>query len=128
MPGLCDRLFFIITLINSGHAYLFNKFLFVVFFSDNEYNAVKLPHSAHRKHAFLVKMKEKSKSKNQVPNKKVYLELLHQILVHRSTRSLMAGYNVNVWQYIELRVDTDPLCTSCQISAMPIICSVSSQW
>ena len=27
----------------------------------------------------------------------------------------MAGYTVNVWQDIEIRVDTYPLCTLCQI-------------
>ena len=35
----------------------------MVFFSANEQNAVTLPHSAQKKHSFLVKTKEKSKSK-----------------------------------------------------------------
>ena len=30
----------------------------------------------------------------------------------------MAGDTLNVWQYIELRIDPDPFCTSCQISSM----------
>ena len=30
----------------------------------------------------------------------------------------MAGYTVNFWQNIELRIDPDPFCTSCQISSM----------
>ena len=60
----------------------------MVLFSDNKKNAVKLPHSAHRKHAFVVKTKEESKPQTKTPEKKVSLELLHQRLGHRSTRSL----------------------------------------
>ena len=30
----------------------------------------------------------------------------------------MAGYTANVWHDIELRIDPDPFCTSCQISAI----------
>ena len=52
-----------------------------------------LPHSAQQKCASLVKMKEKSKSQKQIPKKRVYLGLLHQILEHRSTRSLLYGDN-----------------------------------
>ena len=63
-------------------------------------------------------MKENSKSNNRIPKNKVYLELLHQILGHRCTMSLMAGYTANVWQYIELRVYPDPFCTSWQISTI----------
>ena len=65
---------------------------------------------------------EKSK-KNKFPaRKKITLELLHQILGHRSTRSLLAGYTDNVWENVELRIDPDPVelriypdpfCTSC---------------
>ena len=62
-----------------------------------EENAVTLPHSAQRKHAFLVKIKNMSK-KNKLPaRKKIALELLHQRLGHISTRSLIAGYTANVW-------------------------------
>ena len=50
--------------------------------------------------------------------KKIALELLHQRLGHRSTRSLLAGDTANVWEYVGLRIDTDPFCTSCQISSM----------
>ena len=39
-------------------------------------NAVKLPHCAQRKHALLVKTKEKSKSKKIATRKKVALKLL----------------------------------------------------
>ena len=72
--------------------------------------------TAHKKHTFLVKTKEKSKSQKQIPKKKVSLEILHQILGHRFTRTLWTGGNANVWQDIELRVYPEPLCTSCQIS------------
>ena len=43
---------------------------------------------------------------------------MHQILVHISTRSLLAGDTANVWEDIELRIDPDPFCTSCQIYSM----------
>ena len=44
--------------------------------------------------------------------------MLHQRLGHRSTRSLLAGDNDNIWEDIEIRIDTYPFCTSCQISSM----------
>ena len=53
-----------------------------------------------------------------MPRKKVALELLHQILGHRSTRLLMAGDNTNFWKDIELVINPDPFFTSCQISSM----------
>ena len=57
--------------------------------------------------------------KNKFPaRKKIALELLHQRLGHRSTRSLLAGDNANVWEDVDLRIDPDPFCTSCQISSM----------
>ena len=92
-PYLCDRLFSIITLINAGHTCLFHKGLFTVYFGKEKKNAVILPHSAQRKYAFTGKIKNMSK-KNKFPaRKKIALELLHQILVHRSTISLLA------WDY-----------------------------
>ena len=45
-------------------------------------------------------------------------ELLHQRLGHRSTRSLIAGDTTNFWEDVELRIDRDPFCTSCQISSI----------
>ena len=59
-----------------------------------------------------------SKKNKLPPRKKIALELLHQRLAHRSTRSLLAGDTANVWGYVELRIDPDPFCTSCQISSM----------
>ena len=64
------------------------------------------------------KIKNMSK-KNKFPaRKKIDLELLHQRLGQRSTRSLLAGDTANVWEDVELRIDPDPFCTSCQISSM----------
>ena len=117
-PDLCNRLFSIITLINLGHTYLFHKGFCTVYLGAKEKNTVKLPHSAQRKHAFLGKIKETSK-KNKLPSRKKFaLELLHQILGHRSTKSLLAGDTANVWEDIELRIYPDPFSTSCKISSM----------
>ena len=98
----------------SSHKYKF----FTVYFGAEKKNAVTLPHSAQRKHYFAGKIKNMSK-KNKFPaRKKISLELLHQRLGHRSTRSWLAGDTANVWKYVKLRIDPDPFCTSCQISSM----------
>ena len=65
-PDLCDRLFLLITLMNAGHTCLFYKSFGTVYFRAKEKNAVTLPHSAQRKHAFLGKIKDMSK-KNKLP-------------------------------------------------------------
>ena len=81
--------------MNSGHNYIFHKGFCTVYFGEKEKNAVTLPHSAQRKHAFLGKIMEKSK-KNKLPaRKKIALELLYQILGHISTRSLLSGDTAN---------------------------------
>ena len=68
-PYLCDRLFSIIKLMNAGHTCIFHKgFLTVNFKADNK-NALTLPHSAQRKHAFTGKIKNMSK-KNKLPARK----------------------------------------------------------
>ena len=101
-PDLCDRLFSIIRLMNAGHTCLFNKGCCTVYFGADKKNAVTLPHSAQRKHAFAGKIKNISK-KNKFPaRKKIALELLHHRLGHRSTRLLLAGDTADVWEYIEL--------------------------
>ena len=57
--------------------------------------------------------------KNKFPvRKKIALELLHKILGHRSSRSLLAGDTANIWEDVELIIDPDPFCTSYQISSM----------
>ena len=99
-PYLCDRLFSIIKLINSGHTFLFHKGFFTVYFVANDKNAVTLPHSAQRKHAFLGEIKEMSKTKKLPARKKIVLELFHQRLGHRSTRSLLADDTANSWEDI----------------------------
>ena len=68
------------------------------------------------KHAF----SEKSKyvSKKNPSRKKIALELLHQRLGHRYTRSLLAGDTANVWEDVELRIYPEPFFTSCKISSM----------
>ena len=115
---LCDRLFSIITIINAGHTCIFHRGFCTVYFGAKENNAVTLLHIAHRKNAFTGKNQDVSK-KNKFPaRKKIALELLHQRLGHRSTRSLLAGDNANVWKYVELRIYPDPFCTSCQIYSM----------
>ena len=67
-----------------------------------------MSHSAQRKHAFLGEIKQMSKTKKLAPRNKVALELFHQRLGHRSTRSLMAGDTANVWEDIEIIIDPDP--------------------
>ena len=58
------------------------------------------------------------KSKKHSAIKKIALELLHQRLGHKYTRSLIAGDTANVWEDVELRIDPDPFCISCKISSM----------
>ena len=76
-PDLCDRLFSIITLMNAGHTCLFNKGFCTVHFGAKEDNAVTLPHSAVRKHPFMVKSMGSSKKnpKRNSKRKKIALEL-----------------------------------------------------
>ena len=67
-----------------------------MYFGSKENNAVTLPHSSQRKHAFLGEIIENTR-KNKLPaRKKIGLELLHQRLGHRSTRSLLAGDTADV--------------------------------
>ena len=82
-PDLCDRLFSIITLMNSGHTCLFHKGFCTVYFGAKEDNAVTLPHSAVRKHAFMVKSKESS-------NKSVKKNLKKKIISSRPYAEAMA--------------------------------------
>ena len=95
-PDLRNRLFSIIKLMKLGHPCLFNKILCTVYFGDKEKNAVNLPHSAHQKHTFSGKIKQTPKTKKLAPRKKISLELLHQRLGHRYTKSLMSGDTANV--------------------------------
>ena len=67
---------------------------------------------------FTGKINNMSKKNKSPARKKIALELLHQRLGHRSTTSLLAGYTEMFWEDVELRIDPDPFCTSCQISSM----------
>ena len=84
-PDICDGSFSIITLTNSGNTCLFNTGFFTVYFSDREKNAVTLPKSAQRKHAFWGGIKQMSKTYKLAPRKRIALELLHHRLGNRST-------------------------------------------
>ena len=55
---LCDTLFSIVTLMNSGHTCLFLKCFCTVYFVAKDKNTVTLPHSAQRKHAFWEKSRK----------------------------------------------------------------------
>ena len=61
VPDLCDRLFLIITLMNSGHTCIFQKGFCTVYFLTKENNALTFPHNAQGKQAFLGKIMENSK-------------------------------------------------------------------
>ena len=60
-PDLCDRLFSIITLMHAGNMCLFHKGFCTMYFRAKEDNAVTLPYSTVRKHAFMGKSMESSK-------------------------------------------------------------------
>ena len=106
--------------MNAGHTCLFHKGFYMVYFGAREDNAVTLPYSLVRKHAFMVKKygdcKEKIKKKSK--KKEIALEFMHQRLGHRSTRYLMAVDTTNVWEDADLKIDVYPFCTSCKISPM----------
>ena len=50
--------------------------------------------------------------------KKIALELLHHRLGSKSTRSLLVGDTVNIWEDVELKIYPEPCCTSFQIYSM----------
>ena len=66
-PDLCDKLFSIINIMNSGHTYLFHKGFCTVYFGGKENDAVTFPQRAQKNHAFLGEIKEMSK---KMPAKK----------------------------------------------------------
>ena len=99
----------------------FGKYLFIphrvlrcVILNKRENCSDITPQSAQRKHSFLGKTREMSKTKKLKSRKKIALELLHQV-GHRSTRSLLSGDTTNFWENIEVRIDPYPFCTSCRI-------------
>ena len=56
----------------------------------------------------LEEIKEMSKTKKLTSRKKIDLELLHQRLGHKYTRSLLDGDTVDFWEDIALILDPDP--------------------
>ena len=56
--------------------------------------------------------------KKNPKRKKIALELMHQRLGHRYTRSLIVGDTAIVWKDAELIIYLDPFFTSCKISSM----------
>ena len=68
-----------------------------MYFGAKEKNAVTLPYSSQRKHTCLVEIKEMTKTKKLPAGKKIALELLHQILGHRSTISFSASSKLTNW-------------------------------
>ena len=56
-------------------------------------------------------IKQMPKSEKIAPRRKIALGLLHHILGHRSTISLMSGGTSNVWKSIELMRYQDPFFT-----------------
>ena len=57
----------IITLINLGHTFSFQKGFCTMYFGSKEKNAVTWPHRAQSKHEFLGEIKEMSKT-NKLPS------------------------------------------------------------
>ena len=72
--------------MNAGHTCIFHKRFCTVYFGAEKDDAVTLPHSAQRKHAFTGKIKDLSNKNKFSVRKKIALELLYQRLGHRSTR------------------------------------------
>ena len=90
----------ITTLINLVHTCLFHKGLCTVYFVDKKGNTVTIPHMAQRKHAFLVKTKDMSKSNKIAPRNKGASGLLHHRFGRICTRSFIDGYTANFWKDI----------------------------
>ena len=117
-PDLCDKLFSIINLMNSGNTCLFYEWFCTVNFGAKKNNAVTLPHNAQRKHAYLGKIRDMSKKKKLPARNRIALDFLHLRLGHRSAKPLLDGDTANVWEDIELKIDPDHFVTSYQISSM----------
>ena len=69
-PDLCDGLFSIVTLMNAVYTCIFCKWFCTVYFGAEKKNAVTLPHTAQRKHAFAGKIKNMLKKINFQQEKK----------------------------------------------------------
>ena len=89
-----------------------------MYFGAKDKSAVTMPHSAQRKNTFLGKIKEMSKTKKKPSRREIYLELLHQRLGHKYTRSLLSRDTANFWEDNEFIIYPYPFFTSCQIYSM----------
>ena len=125
-PDLCNGVIFNYYVNEFGTClFISQKFLDSVLWQKVE-NTVILPDSAQRKHEFWGGIKQMSTSKKIVHRKKVALGLLHHILGHRSTKSLMAGDTENVLKDIELRIVPDHFCTSSLMESDFVVVKVMS--
>ena len=89
-PDLCDRLFSIITLMNSGHTCIFHKGFFTVYFGSKENNEVTLQYSAQRKHAFLGKIMEESMK--QIASKKENFFIINTSEIRTQTHQVIVSW------------------------------------
>ena len=84
-------------LMNSGHTSLFHMGFCTVYLGAKD----KIQVHYHRVHKgnmiFWGEIKDMSKTKKLPARKKIALELLHQRIGQRSTRSLFTGDTTNVW-------------------------------
>ena len=72
--------------------------------------------------------KNQDVSKKNPTRKKIALELFHHRLGHRSTSSLLAGDNANVWEDVELIIDPDPFCNKKAWSNIPLKPKAPFKW
>ena len=115
-PYLHYQLFYIITLMKKQ---LYHSWIFLHHFlkiHPTELSDIIKYHT--QKHAFQVQTKEKSKPKTTIPISRTSLELHHQRLGHRPTRSIVDGDTASIWQNIEIGLDPDHLFTSRKISTI----------
>ena len=115
---LCNKLFSIITLMNLVHTWIFRKGFCMVLFSDKKQNVVTLRHSIQRKIYIFGTNEGKFIITKANSLKESFLGVIPSEIKHRSTRLLLVGYASNVCQEIELRLDPDPYCSSCQTSTI----------
>ena len=79
-PDLCDKVFSIITLMNSGHNSLFHKGFSMVNFGAKEKKRSNITTQCTKETCIFGEKKEMSRTKKLPARKKIALELLHQRL------------------------------------------------
>ena len=95
-PDLCDRLFSIIKLMNSGNTCLFNQFFLHSVLRSKGEKYINITTQCTKETCISRKNHGKVKENKLPASKKIALELLHQRLGHRYTRSLLSGDTDNV--------------------------------